>query len=84
MMICPEQVRAARKLLGLSQRDLALLAGVSEDSIRRFEDRARMPWGASVAAIKRALEDAGIEFLGGLIVRRRPDEASPPNEETGP
>ena len=69
MKISPEQVIAARKLLGWSQADLALMAGVTESAVRHFERRTRVPWGASLAAIKKALESAGVEFIASEAVR---------------
>jgi transcriptional regulator with XRE-family HTH domain len=68
MKLSPEQVVAARKLVGWSQSDLAYMAGVSELSVRRFEARTRHPWGAMVAALKRAFEEVGVVFLGELGV----------------
>jgi transcriptional regulator with XRE-family HTH domain len=82
MRISPEQVKAARKLLNLSRGDLALLAGVSEQSIHRFERRTRVPWGATVAAIQRALEAAGIEFDEVFAVRRKSPDSDLPNDES--
>jgi predicted transcriptional regulator len=37
MMIIAQQIRAARALLGLDQRELAALAGVSLPTIQRME-----------------------------------------------
>jgi hypothetical protein len=68
MKLSPEQMVAARKLLGWSQSDLAYMAGVSELAVRRFVARTRHPWGAMVAALKRALEEVGVVFLGELGV----------------
>ena len=64
MTITPEQSTAARKLLCWSKEDLALLSGVSEKTIDRFEGRRRVPWAANVAAVRKAFEAAGIEFNG--------------------
>jgi ribosome-binding protein aMBF1 (putative translation factor) len=41
----PEQSTAARELLCWSREDLALLSGVSDKVIDRFEGRRRVPWG---------------------------------------
>jgi hypothetical protein len=43
MKIWPEQVVAARRLVGWSQADLAFVAGVRELSVRHFEARTREP-----------------------------------------
>jgi transcriptional regulator with XRE-family HTH domain len=75
-LIAVEQIRAARGLLGWSQTDLALRAGLSLPTVKRLEagfgprvsDDAR-------AKLQRALEVAGIEFIdengGGRGVRLR-------------
>jgi len=73
-MTTPAQIRAARSLLGLSQPDAASLAGVSASTLKRAEGSIQT--GASVdaiAAIRAALEAAGVEFIdengGGVGVR---------------
>lgn len=71
------QVKAARSLLGWSQGDLAQASGVSVPTIKRLEaqdgDLGGRP--ATVAAIRAALEAAGVAFLdpngGGPGVRLR-------------
>jgi hypothetical protein len=68
MKIWPEQVVAARRLVGWSQADLAYVAGVRELSVRQFEARTRQPWGATVAKIRRALEEVGVVFVGDVGV----------------
>ena len=55
---------AARKLVGWSQSDLAHVAGVSELAIRRYETRARVPWGATIKSLRTAFEEVGVVFLG--------------------
>jgi len=62
--ITPGQIRAARAFLSLSKDDLAGLANVSVSTINRLEDpnspiRTR---GETALAVRRALENAGIEF----------------------
>ena len=75
------QIRAARALLDLSQAGLADLAGLSSMTIKRAEGSGSPPASASaVAAIRAALEAAGVEFIaengGGPGVRlRRPGGA---------
>jgi transcriptional regulator with XRE-family HTH domain len=66
-MITGEQVRAARAMLRIEQKELAERSGVSLDTIKRIE-RTRGPIGAYAATvdkIERALEIAGIEFIDG-------------------
>ncbi len=70
------QLRAARSLLGLSQVDLASAAGLSVPTVKRAEGNSALAASASaVAAIRAALERAGVEFIpengGGPGVRLR-------------
>lgn len=70
------QLRAARALLGWSQADLAARSGLSSMTVKRAEGSGRPPASAeAVAAIRAALEAAGVEFLpengGGPGVRLR-------------
>lgn len=69
----PAQCRAARALLGIEQGHLAESAGVARNTVIDFERGARTPRGASLAAIRAALESAGVEFIpengGGPGVR---------------
>lgn len=71
----PVQCRMARAATGLGVRDLAKAAGVSPDTIARLE-RGETIRAATVAAIRAALEAAGVEFIaengGGAGVRLRP------------
>ena len=57
------QCRAARALLGLSRSDLARIASVGERTLADFESGARTPIRATLAALQRALEVTGVEFL---------------------
>jgi transcriptional regulator with XRE-family HTH domain len=69
------QCRAARGLLNWSQERLADAAAVSVTAIRNFERGATQPMRANLAAIRTALEAAGVEFIpengGGAGVRLR-------------
>jgi transcriptional regulator with XRE-family HTH domain len=62
----------ARVALGLGVRDLAALADVAQATISRLE-RGEELKAATVAAIRQALEAAGVEFIpengGGAGVR---------------
>lgn len=57
----PEQARAARGWLGWSQQDLAGRARVGLSTIKDFESGNRKPIANNLDAIRRALEEAGIE-----------------------
>ncbi len=65
-MITSQQMRAARALLGLDQRQLAELAGLSMPTIQRMEASDGQVRGIVDTLVKviRALESNGIELLG--------------------
>ncbi len=65
MLFTPSQCRAAGALLDLDQAILAEAATVSRNVIVDFEMGPRTPGRNNLAAIKRALEDAGVEFTNG-------------------
>jgi len=71
----PAQCRAARALLNITQTDLAKAADVAEKTITDFETGARRPYRRTIAALRQALEAAGVEFIpengGGEGVRMR-------------
>ena len=73
MDITPDQCRGARGLLDMTQSDLASRSGVSLGTVINFESGERQPIRAVMEAMRKALEDAGIEFIpengGGLGVR---------------
>jgi transcriptional regulator with XRE-family HTH domain len=58
-----KQSRAARALLSWSQTQLADASGVSLSTIADFENDKREPIANNLAAIVRALEEAGVEFI---------------------
>lgn len=62
-MITAAQSRAARALLDWSQVQLADAANLSESTIRDFEKGRRTPSVNNLAAIRRALEEAGVIFI---------------------
>jgi DNA-binding transcriptional regulator YiaG len=59
----PEQSRAARGWLGWSQTELAKHANVSLSTVRDFEMRHREPIPVTLAALRRAVEGAGIALI---------------------
>lgn len=68
-MITIEQIKAARGLLEWNQDALAEASGVSKASINMLERRVANPKMETLAAIQRALEEAGVEFIEGPGVR---------------
>ncbi len=90
-MMTPAQLRAARALLGMDQRTLALRAGVSLPTIQRMEASDGFVRGVvdTLTKVVAALEREGIELIGenarrhggGRGVRLRPP---PPDGPAGP
>jgi transcriptional regulator with XRE-family HTH domain len=88
--ISGRQIAAARVLIGLSQRELAIKAKISTPTLIRMEARFGEAVGLinNIAAVRTALEKAGVEFINGdepgIILRRTPradPAASIPVEE---
>lgn len=69
----PQQSRAARALLDLTQPDLAKAAGLGLSTVVDFEKSRRDLPGDTLARLRAALEAAGVEFIpengGGAGVR---------------
>lgn len=63
MSITSEQSRAARGLLNWSQGKLAEGAGVARATLAEFESGKRTPIANNLAAIRAALESAGVIFI---------------------
>ena len=65
-MITSEQIRAARQLIRMTADQLAAISGIGVATIRRYELMTGIPSGnaRAVEAIKIALEEAGVEFIG--------------------
>jgi transcriptional regulator with XRE-family HTH domain len=76
LKVGPEQLRAARALLGWSQTELAKQAGMSLPTVKRVEtERGPRVSEEARSALQRALVLGGIEFIdengGGPGVRLR-------------
>jgi transcriptional regulator with XRE-family HTH domain len=71
----PDQCRAARAILNLEQSDIADKAGIARATLIDFEKGQRVPRATTIAAIRAALEAAGVGFIaengGGAGVRLR-------------
>lgn len=74
-MLDAAQCRAARAMVEMSRDSLAASAKVASRTIADFEAGKREPIHATKAAIRAALEAAGVEFIaengGGPGVRLR-------------
>ena len=89
-MITAGQMRAARALLGIDQRRLAEMAGVSLPTIQRMEASEGTVRGTidSLMKVVEALNQAGIELIGdnarsdnggrGVRLRQPAPGATPP------
>jgi transcriptional regulator with XRE-family HTH domain len=79
--ILPSQMRAARALIGWTREDLANASSVTVRHLARIEVGEIAPRARTLAAIRAALEAAGVEFIpengGGAGVRLRKDRTSP-------
>jgi predicted transcriptional regulator len=66
-MLTSEQVRGARAMLRIEQKELAQMAGVSLETIKRIERSpgAVSAYASTVDSLQRALESAGVEFTNG-------------------
>jgi transcriptional regulator with XRE-family HTH domain len=65
-MVSREQIKAARVLVGVDQRDLADRAGVSLVTLRRLEGHAEysdLVASASVGKVVAVLQGMGVRFL---------------------
>jgi transcriptional regulator with XRE-family HTH domain len=74
-VITPSQCRAARGLLEWSQQELADRAQVGVVTVHQLEASTSQPRRATLQAVRRAFEMAGVEFIdengGGPGVRLR-------------
>jgi hypothetical protein len=65
-LLSSAQIRAARALLRWSASDLSQVSGVGTATLQRMEVMEGVPSGQvrTLLAIKEALEQAGVEFVG--------------------
>ena len=94
-MITAAQLRAARALLGVDQRQLAELSGLSVPTIQRMEASDGVIRGNvdSLMKLIAGLESAGIELIGdgaaspgggrGVRLRAQPEKDDPPRDGGG-
>lgn len=69
-----EQIRAARALIGWSQKDLADHSGLSQTGIARIENGTNKPNSSTISRITDAFDKADIAFIGDSGVRKRTNE----------
>lgn len=62
----PEQCRMARAALNWTSTKLAREAGVGISTVARFEKERGALIPSTLAAIRKAFEDAGIEFIDSV------------------
>ena len=76
MQLIGKHVAAARKLLGMTQEELSAAIGIGQATIARFETGFRIR-PSSVEAIRKGLEQHGIEFTNGDSpgAKLRPEKA---------
>lgn len=82
-MLTPAQLRAARALLGWARVTLSKRSGTAAETVQDFEARGSDPRLSTLIAWRRALEDAGVEFIDptdgkGPGVRLRTDQPELP------
>ena len=86
----PAQIRAGCALVGCSQDELALEAGISLTSLREIEGQRRPPDTAAADKIRRALDNRGVAFVpsdkgggpGVRLIDNRPHIIRPPTTMT--
>ncbi len=75
MTLSPAQSRAGRALIEWTRDDLAEAAKTARSTLADFEAGKRSPHPRTLAAVRTALESAGVEFIaengGGAGVRLR-------------
>jgi transcriptional regulator with XRE-family HTH domain len=59
----PHICRAARALIGITQKDLAKRANISTQTLADFERGARTPHANNLLAVQSILESEGVEFI---------------------
>lgn len=63
-MLTADQIRAARAIAGLSQRQLAEISGVGQQTIKSIENGTVDPRVSTMQALKDTLESRGVIFFG--------------------
>lgn len=72
-ILTPDQCRAARALLNITQGELAETSGLSAQAVGGFESGTAEPRAATLRTLRETLERAGVEFGPDDGVKRRTD-----------
>lgn len=82
-MLTSVQIRAARSALGWSAEDLGRISGVSRRTVVSMETSEGVPSAnaSTLEAVRKALEAAGIEFIGTPEDRPGIRISVPPSEK---
>lgn len=73
----PDVCKASRALVNLTQKELALMAGIATPTIADFERGARKPHSNNLRSIITAFENKGLIFVEedgeiiGIFIRRK-------------
>ena len=86
LIASPEQIRAARAMLGWSQQKLATEADIARSTLALIEKGHEDLNNATRAKVQKKLEDGGIEFLPpdggrGEGIRFTPQEQSSASDQ---
>jgi transcriptional regulator with XRE-family HTH domain len=70
-----DQIAAGRRLIRMTQEELAQLSGITDRTIAAFETDKTIPHDSTIEALQTALEDQGLVFTTGenpgvIFVRR--------------
>jgi transcriptional regulator with XRE-family HTH domain len=90
-MLSAQQVRAARGLLGWSRRELAIVAGVSQGTIKAIEQGTTDVRLSTLRKLARTFTAHAVEFVAdgsrsGVVIKNRVDSgrAQPPRSAPRP
>jgi transcriptional regulator with XRE-family HTH domain len=74
MTISPNQAKTARRLIGWTVSVLGGKSGLSGTTVSHFENGKRRPSALNVSKIRKVFEEGGVEFAGGGVKLRKPNE----------
>jgi transcriptional regulator with XRE-family HTH domain len=68
VLVSPRQCKAARSLLGWTQKFLAIKANVCASTIENFETGKRIPITVHQESIRRCFQKEGLRFVFGGVI----------------